>query len=206
MATISVNNPQNDLPLGPLSPCRRPDVAPYCARVQKQLSPERFAHVMRVAELAQAIALGNHFDADDLTATLLAAVLHDVARELDADTLYRLAPPENEIEARDPLTVHGRAGRAVAASWGVADARVLDAIEGHVFGCRPGERVAMAVYIADVSEPGRGVNGEIRQLAMVNLASAYNRAVQAKVRYLQGIGKGVHPRTLQVHEELGHAP
>lgn len=195
--------PADDLRLPPVGPCRRASIAPYCERVRAKLSAARFAHVMRVAELAETIARANRFDPGDLRATILAAVLHDVAREEDVETLFRLAPPENDMERRHPLSVHGRAGRAVAASWGVTDERVLDAIEGHVFGVRPGDRVGMAVYVADVSEPGRGVNDDVRELAMGHLERAYRRAVQTKVGYLRSRGKDVHPRTLQVHEELG---
>ncbi len=187
----------------PTGPCRRPSIWPYCERVRARLSPERFAHVMRVAELAENIALANDFDAGELRATVLAAVLHDVAREEEVETLMRLAPPENDLERRHPMAVHGRAGRVIAVSWGVNDGRVLDAIEGHVFGVRPGDRVGMAVYVADVSEPGRGVNDDLRALAMAHLERAYRRAVQTKVRYLRSRGKDVHPRTLQVHDELG---
>jgi len=183
-------------------PCRRASIAPYCERVQANLSRERFEHVLRVAELAESIALANAFDVGELRATLLAAILHDVARELSPEALFALAPAENELERRHPVAVHGRAGRVLAERWGVSDERVLDAIEGHVFGARPGDRVGMAVYVADVSEPGRGVNGDVRALAMVNLERAYRRAVQAKVRYLRSRGKDVHPRTLQVHDEL----
>lgn len=160
---------------------------------------------MRVAELTEAIARANAFDEGELRAALLAAVLHDVARELSAEELCRLAPPENPIEEAEPLALHGRAGRAIAHSWGVGDERVLEAIEGHVFGVRRGDRVGMALYIADVSEPGRGVNDDIRTLAMQSLERAYRRAVATKVAYLQSRGKGVHPRTLAVHDELVQA-
>jgi predicted HD superfamily hydrolase involved in NAD metabolism len=187
----------------PAGPCRRPSISPYCERVRARLSPERFAHVMRVAELAESIALANDFDEGEMRATLLAAVLHDVAREEDVESLMLLAPPENDMERSHPMAVHGRAGRVIAGAWGVNDERVLDAIEGHVFGVRPGDRVGMAVYVADVSEPGRGVNDDIRQLAMSHLERAYRRAVQTKVRYLRSRGKDVHPRTLAVHDELG---
>jgi predicted HD superfamily hydrolase involved in NAD metabolism len=177
-------------------------LAPYCDRVRLRLSPERYAHVLRVAELAEQIALANRFDAGELRATCLAAVLHDVAREEPAARLFELAPPESDLERAHPMALHGRAGRVVAEAWGVTDERVLNAIEGHVDGPRPGDRVAMALYVADVSEPGRGVNDDIRALAMTNLERAFRRALEVKIRYLTGRGKAVHPRTLQVHEEL----
>jgi predicted HD superfamily hydrolase involved in NAD metabolism len=174
--------------------------------VRAKLSPQRFEHVMRVAELTESIGRANRFDEGELRAALLAAVLHDVARELSDEELFRLAPPENSLEEEEPLALHGRAGRAIASAWGVSDERVLEAIEGHVFGVRRGDRIGMAVYIADVSEPGRGVNDDIRHLAMQSLERAYRKAVTTKVAYLQSRGKGIHPRTLAVHDELVQAP
>lgn len=189
-------------PFSPSGPCQRPSIAPYCQRVRARLSAERFAHVMRVAELAELIARANRFDQGELRATGLAAVLHDVAREESDERLLELAPAENDMERLQPMTLHGRAGRVIAASWGVSDERVLGAIEGHVMGVRPGDRVGMAVYVADVSEPARGVNADVREAALSNLERAYRKAVDAKVRYLRSCGKDVHPRTLQVHDQI----
>jgi predicted HD superfamily hydrolase involved in NAD metabolism len=186
-------------------PCRRSSIAPYYDRVRAAVTRDRFAHVVRVAELAETIARANRFDDRALRETCLAAVLHDVARDLPTERLLLLAPPENDMERSHPLAVHGRAGRVLARRWGVTNERVLDAIEGHVFGVRPGDDVGMAVYVADISEPGRGVNADIRELAMRDLDRAYRRAVDAKVRYLRGCGKAVHPRTLKVHDEIAHA-
>ena len=192
-----------DEPIFPAdSPCSRPSIEPYCARVRSRLSARRFAHVLRVASLADTIGLANDFTRGERRATALAAVLHDAARELDPQELFRLAPPETELEREHPLSVHGRAGRVLAAHWGVSDERVLEAIEGHVFGVPVGNRVGMAVYVADVSEPGRGVNEDIRELAMRSLFRAYQRAVDSKVRYLSAQGKAVHPRTLEVYEAI----
>lgn len=190
-------------PMPPAGPCGRSSLSHYCERVRGKLSPERFGHVMRVTDLAEAIARGNGFDEGEVRATCLAAILHDVAREEPAARLLELAPPESDVERAHPMALHGRAGRAVAESWGVTDERVLEAIAAHVHGPRPGDRVAMALYVADVSEPGRGVNDDVRALALVDLERAFRKALEVKVRYLTSRGKAVHPRTLQVHEELG---
>ena len=183
-------------------PCERSSIAPYCQRVRVMVSEARYQHILRVAALADTIAIANGFDRGERRATALAALLHDVARDLPLERLVALAPPEHDVEAQHPLALHGRAGRAIAVSWGITDERVLDAIEHHVCGPRFGERVAMAVYVADVSEPGRGVNAGVRQLALRDLGKAYRRAVESKVRYLRSHGKAVHPRTLKVHDEL----
>lgn len=184
------------------SPCTRSSILPYCDRVRERVTPKRFEHIVRVAILTETIAQANGFGRGELRAASLAAMLHDVARDLSAAELFQLAPPETELEHQHPLAVHGRAGRRIAESWGVTDERVLSAIEGHVFGVSHDNRIGMALYIADVSEPGRGVNHDIRELAMHNLFRAYQRAVDTKVAYLRSRGKAVHPVTLRVHREI----
>ncbi|UCH28068.1 MAG: bis(5'-nucleosyl)-tetraphosphatase (symmetrical) YqeK [Trueperaceae bacterium] len=157
---------------------------------------------MRVVELAKEIAIANSFDNDEVAAACLAGMLHDVARDLTPEKLLELAPAQNDVERMHPLSVHGRAGRKIAERWGIEDGRVLEAISGHVFGVSPENRVGMAVYIADVTEPGRQVNHDIRELAMTSLFRAYQRAVDSKVRYLRSKGKSVHPETLRVYEAI----
>jgi predicted HD superfamily hydrolase involved in NAD metabolism len=174
--------------------------------VRALVSAQRWAHVERVAILAETIARANRFADGEVRATTLAAVLHDAARDLPPARIFELAPPGNATERAHPLTLHGKAGRALARSWGVNDDRVLNAIEGHVFGVEPHDRVGMAVYVADVSEPGRGVNDDVRELAMTDLARAYRLALRSKVRYLRSRGKPVHPRTLEVHDQIAADP
>ena len=189
----------------PDSPCVRPSLSGYCERVRALVSQARFEHIMRVTSLADTIGRANGFSSAELRVTALAAILHDAARDLSREQLFELAPPETALEREHPLAVHGRASRALAEQWGVTDERVLDAVEGHVFGVATSNRVGMALYIADVSEPGRGVNDDIRELAMSNLFAAYQRAVDSKVTYLRAKGKAVHPATLRVYHELCHS-
>lgn len=177
-------------------------VQQYVPRVQALVTEGRFEHIVRVTHLALQLAEANGFTQQELSQVALAALLHDAARDLAGDELMRLAPPQLELERRHPLALHGRAGRALAESWGVADPVVLAAVEGHVFGVPPTHRVGMAVYVADVSEEGRGVNERIRQLASSDLAAAYRLAVIAKVAYLQRCGKEIHPHTLRTYEVM----
>lgn len=175
-------------------------------RVKALVSPERFEHVERVTELALTIGRANGLSADELRRLELAAILHDAARDLPDAELLRLAPPACDVEEQHPLAVHGRAGAELARSWGVSDSVVLRAIEGHVWGVEPGDRVGMALYVADVSEPSRGVNDDIRDLALTDLAAAYRHAVASKVEYLEGAGIAVHPTTRKTYEALHEAP
>ncbi len=169
-------------------------------RVRRLVKPERYEHILRVAELAAQIARANALDEGK---AYLAAVLHDAARDLSAERLQELAPPENELERKHPLALHGRAGRRLAQQWGVEDEEVLEAIEGHVYGVSPDHKIGMALYIADVSEPGRGVNHDIREMALSGrLEEAYQEAVICKVNYLQRKGIEPHPRTMAAYRAV----
>ena len=181
---------------------QRSGMPAYRERVRAGVGPERFAHIERVMELARQIGESNGFSPTELAKVELAALLHDAARDLGDGELLRLAPPQNQVEADHPVSVHGRAGRRLAEQWGVSDETVLEAIEGHVFGVPLGNRVGAAVYVADVCEPGRGVNHDLRELALNDLEEAYRRAVKVKVDYLRRCGKVVHPATLAAYESL----
>jgi len=163
------------------------------------VKPRRFEHVLRVANLAFDIAQANGLDAARAYA---AGILHDIARDLPDVELLRLAPPECHIDAAHPLALHGRAGRVLLAHWGFTDELVLEAVEDHTTGPRGDNGVAKAVYVADVSEPGRGVNEHIRALALEDLEEALKLAIGSKVRYLRGRGIEVHPRTLRAYDAL----
>jgi len=180
-------------------------------RVQLMVKPRRFEHVMRVAELAREIAKAGGIDPQ---LAYWAGVLHDVARDLPDTELLRLAPPECDIDAAHPLALHGRAGRTLLEHWGLgqnqAERIILEAVEDHTTGPRAGmagagkagNGVSACVYIADVSEPGRGVNADIRELALYDLPAALHRAIVSKVTYLQGRGIEVHPRLLSSYHAL----
>src|SRR5690606_28767443 len=118
------------------------------------------------------------------------------------EELLALVTPRNAVEAAHPLAMHGRAARRLAEEWGVTDPAVLRAVEGHVFGVEAGDRVGAALYVADVSEPGRGVNEELRDLALRDLWAAYARAVATKVEYLRGCGRELLHDALRAYESL----
>ena len=168
--------------------------------LKKRVSEERFAHSLRVAELARKIAEANGLDPEK---AYLAGLFHDIAKELSEEELLRLAPPKNEVERAHPKVLHGRAGRVLAERLGVTDPEVLSAIEGHVVGVDPGFGLGMAVYVADQAEPGRGINEDLAQRALTgDLLGAYREAVFRKLAYLKERGIPVHPRTEEVLKEL----
>lgn len=183
-------------------PTAWPALGAWEARVRLMVRPRRFEHVQRVAVLAQQIAVANGLSPEQIEQAYVAGILHDIARDLPDAELLRLAPPECDIDAKHPLALHGRAARTLLEHWGYRDEVVLEAVEDHTTGPRGGNPVAACVYIADVSEPGRGVNEDIRELALRDLHAALNRAIVSKVTYLQGRGITVHPRTMTAYQAL----
>lgn len=179
----------------------RADWPRWAQEVQSRVTPARWAHVKRVALLSAQIAYAAGLDTRRAYA---AGILHDLARDLSNDDLLRLAPPECDLDRRWPLALHGRAARNVLEALNFPDQTVLEAVEDHVTGPRPGHAIAACVYIADVSEPGRGVNDDIRELAFRDLPAALALAISSKVHYLQGKGTEVHPRTLKLYDWLEH--
>lgn len=171
----------------------------WARRIQLMVKPRRFEHVLRVAELASQIAQANGLNAD---LAYEAGLLHDIARDVSSTDLLKLAPPECPIDEQHPLALHGRAGRALLEYWGYANQDVLYAVEEHTTGPHPERPISAVVYIADVSEPGRNVNHHIREMALHDLKGALDLAIGSKVRYLQGRGIHVHPRTMQVYEAM----
>lgn len=171
----------------------------YEQLVKPLVSEERYSHIVRVALLAEEIAAANSFSRADTGRVVKAALLHDAARDLTGPELMELAPPECDLERRHPLSLHGRAAKVLAERWGVTDEVVLGAVEGHVFGVALTDRVGMALYVADVSEPGRGVNRPLRDLAKQDLEAAYRQAVITKINYLRRCGKEVHPAAYKTY-------
>lgn len=196
--TAPIKNPLTH----PLMQHCRTTLEAYKKKVESMVTPKRYAHILRVIDLTQTIAKANYFSKQDCARAELAALLHDAARDLSVPEMFRLCPPSIPMERENPMTLHGQAGAVLAEQWGVHDALVLDAIAGHVFCVNPHNHIGMAVYIADISEPARGVNEDIRDLAMDDLYQAYQQAVYSKISYLQSCDKTVHPRTLAAYQAL----
>lgn len=170
----------------------------FVPTVRDALTPQRFAHVLRVVETAELIALGNSFSDHERAQLRLASLLHDLAREFSDEELLAHIPARNDVEAGHPMALHGPVGAVLAQQLGVTDETVLRAIELHAFGAPLDDRVSIALYVADKSEPGRGILNDERGLAVTGkLAEAFRGAIHNAVAYLEEKGKQVHPTTYE---------
>jgi HD superfamily phosphohydrolase YqeK len=122
------------------------------------VTPERLAHVVRVAELAAAWAEAMGVPDSERNRWLRAVWLHDAMRD---------APPA-ELEEWASSTPgpadlrHGPASAARAKADGETDRGVLDAVRYHSLGLAEWDMVGRVLYCADYLEPGRRFDPEGR--------------------------------------------
>lgn len=175
--------------------------------VASRLSPGAFAHSERVAETAAGLAGHYGLDADEAR---LAGLLHDWHRELTGDELIARASALGiEVTGADeevPYLLHGPvAARELPAVFPDLSAGVLEAIAAHTYGAVPMPPLAMAVYVADVIEPGRDHHGveRIREdVGEATLSELFADAYAASLKHIIKRRRPIHPCTLEVWNRI----
>lgn len=108
------------------------------------VTPERGAHIERVAALLSTWATALRVPAAERARWLRAACLHDALRD---------APAADELQ-------HGPMAAERAARDGERDPGVLDAVRYHSLGHARWDDVGKMLYLADYLEPGRPFDRE----------------------------------------------
>jgi HD superfamily phosphohydrolase YqeK len=137
-------------------------------------SPDRRAHIERVAALAARWAEEMGVPDSERHRWLRAVWLHDALRDAPMEELERLAsstPGPGSIR-------HGPASAARAKAEGETDRGVLDAVRYHSVGLAEWDMVGRVLYCADYLEPGRPREPEHR----ADLARRFPREPQAVLR------------------------
>lgn len=163
------------------------------SRAAAWLSQERYAHVERVAHLAEELA--RRFDASH-GRVRIAAWGHDLYREHSPPMLLALAHDwqvdVSSRERRHPVLLHGAvAARVLQHHYRIEDPPVLLAVRHHTLGSvelvDDNDPVGLILYIADFCEPGRTwPEEEVRRavLALPDPGSMVCRIVElSKQRY-----------------------
>ena len=128
------------------------------ALAERSLDQKRFRHCVGAAETAAAICGRYGYDA---AAGYLAGLAHDLCKQMAPGVQLELARsfdgPLPEAVFGNPKLPHGPAAAALLARDGLSDdPAVLEAVAYHTFGRAGMGPVALAVYVADKIEPGRG--------------------------------------------------
>ncbi len=171
--------------------------------VAARMTPARFAHARRVAEVARRLAERHGYDGEK---AFLAGILHDLARDMGSSHLLQKAIAFGIVKHKEevlvPVLLHGPVGARLAAEeFGVRDPDVLEAIAMHSTGSPGMNGVAQAVYVADAVEPGRAYPEAVegRRLAERDLRQAVAFVAGQSLRYLKANGKPVDSRTEETY-------
>ena len=137
----------------PPSPALRPTLPPWAI-----VSPERLAHIERVATLVSSWAEELGIPANERNRWLRAVWLHDALRDATTEELEMWAPT-----TPGPSSLrHGPASAARAKAEGEVDRGVLDAVRYHSIGLAEWDMVGRSLYCGDYLEPGRERDREHR--------------------------------------------
>lgn len=179
--------------------------------LKSKLTPERYAHVLSVRELALDLAEKH---AADLRKVNFAALLHDCAKWMQTSELYEIASDHrvqlDEIEYHNPSLVHAPIGAMLAVShFDVDNPEILNAIRIHTTGSSKMTLTDKILYVADFSEPKRNhaAADAVRELAYQDLIKAVFEVSRYKIEHLLAKGVLIHPYTIDAYnsalQEIG---
>ncbi len=179
---------------------------------ERSLDGRRFRHCVGAAETASGICARYGYDA---AAGYLAGLAHDLCKQMPPGVQLELARsfdgPLPEAVFGNPKLPHGPAAAALLAREGLSDdPAVLEAVAYHTFGRVGLGPVALAVYVADKIEPGRGDWASAVRLGiaeglfdgeggLVRLATA---TIEAMLDRAVGDGRAVADTTLILYNSL----
>lgn len=175
--------------------------------IEQALSEKRFVHSIGVAE--EAVRLAEKFGADTEKA-YVAGLVHDVAKEIDADSAREMLKERFGINV-DPVTynvpklLHAPLGACLAQTeFGIYDAEILDSIKYHTTAKAEMSLLTKIIYMADYIEPNRTFEGvdELRREAYEDLDSAILTGLDFTVSELLEDGKMFHPDTVHARNYI----
>ena len=171
-----------------------------------KLSAERMQHVFSVQEMAVDLA---RVHKTDIWHASLAALLHDSAKWMGAERLYRKIERYeiclDPVEKLNPSLLHPLVGAELAIEkFGVTEFEVLEAIRNHTTGRPSMGIISQVLYVADFAEPMRthDVVHVVRKLAYTELERAVHHVARAKIEHLLQKGVMIHPNTLHTYNEM----
>jgi predicted HD superfamily hydrolase involved in NAD metabolism len=180
-------------------------------RVREHIGQQhRYAHILRVARTAEALARTH--GADPARART-AGMFHDLARLYPGERLLRESEqrglPIGEFERANPIVLHAPLGAELARDWfGVHDEAILSAIRKHTLAAATMSPLDEILYLADGLEPGRDYVGRADMLALAfdDLAAAMAAHLTESLNYHREHNMSPAPQTLAALEHYAPIP
>ncbi len=168
--------------------------------IERALSYEketRREHSFRVAKMACARARSLGIPEEK---ALLAAALHDCAKNLSADDAL-VADCRVPSDVPAPV-LHQYTGARLAARLGVEDEEILDAIRYHASGREDMTPLGKLIFLSDLLEEGRTFAGVdvLRDLFWKDLDACLEAALRAQLAYLSESGTPIYGLTQSAYD------
>ncbi|MCL2791914.1 MAG: bis(5'-nucleosyl)-tetraphosphatase (symmetrical) YqeK [Spirochaetaceae bacterium] len=139
----------------------------------------------------------------------LAGLLHDIARDIDIDDLFKIVSRDGNTisseEKEDPVLLHARAGAVITKElFNIDDIEIIESIQLHTTGNIGMGDLAKIIYIADYIEPGRKyiTKEYLEGLRGKSLNEMFEIVVKSVADYLSKKGHIISTKTLQLLEEF----
>lgn len=173
---------------------------PGICNVKNMLTPDRWAHTVRVAVMAAENC--RRINVSERSA-IIAAALHDCAKYLKKDSpqLKGFTFPQDVPEP----VVHQYAGAFVAEhTFGIVDNDILNAIRYHASGRENMSGIEKLLYLCDMLEEGRNFNGveNLRKLFYKDIDGCLSAALEHNLNYLNSYGNTIYPLTQKAYGYL----
>lgn len=165
------------------------------------IKPSRAEHIYRTANSAILLAKLNGADTEKV---VKAALLHDVAKYMDEQSLAKYGVEQDEsITSLPPACRHQITGARLAQkAYGETDSDVISAIESHTTGAKDMNLYQKIIFSADYIEEGRNFDGvkEIRALTYENLDDGITAIFENTINYFASKGEELAPVTVEAYK------
>lgn len=171
-----------------------------------RLSPKRLQHTLNVRDTALELA---KIHQEDLEKTAIAALLHDVAKEMPKGDMLQIFQDnaimaENAPQRPQPVW-HGICAAILAKTqWGIKDEEILAAIRYHTTGRVGMSKLEKIIFLADMTSADRNYPqvDSLRALQKEDLSLAMETAIKLTIDWVQQQGNMLDPLSLQVLQQL----
>ena len=169
------------------------------------LSPKRYEHSIRV--MKKAIKLAKIYSVD-INKTALAAVAHDIAKEMDKKEMLiyinNNSINADQIEKNQPNLLHGAIGADICKKKYGFTEDMARAIDIHTTGDVNMNTLDKIIFLADKIEKGREYSSveEIREASLKDLDEALLLFLNHHIERMLQKGKIIHPKSILFRNEL----
>lgn len=170
--------------------------------IKDRMKSKRYKHTLSVASLAKEIAIANRLDGKK---AYIAAMLHDVAKEMDHDKAQLLMRQFYKQYMDKPEAIWHQWLSAYIAEhdFFVCDPIILKAIEDHTTASTTISELGMCLYVADKLDPLRGYDSSLEiELCKKDIRKGFVSSLKSFYDFSTKKGRSIDPCFFDVYNKF----